>query len=45
MLLLAEPSGEMKTVVARNKERSTIPAEELQVSKSVVKRGPPRGAN
>ncbi|HWF37963.1 MAG TPA: SpoIIE family protein phosphatase [Candidatus Acidoferrales bacterium] len=38
VLLLAEPSGEMKTAVARNKERSTIPAEDLQVSKSVVKR-------
>jgi sigma-B regulation protein RsbU (phosphoserine phosphatase) len=38
VLLLVEPSGELKTVVARNKERSTIPAEELQVSKSVVKR-------
>jgi sigma-B regulation protein RsbU (phosphoserine phosphatase) len=38
VLLLSEPSGELKTVVARNKERSTIAAADLQVSKSVVKR-------
>ncbi len=38
VLLLADPSGELQTVVARDKQRTTLPPEELQVSKSVVKR-------
>jgi sigma-B regulation protein RsbU (phosphoserine phosphatase) len=38
VLLLADPSGELQTVVARDNQHSTLPPDDLQVSKSVVKR-------
>jgi phosphoserine phosphatase RsbU/P len=38
VLLLTEPTGGLQTIVARDKQRSTLRPEDLQVSKSVVKR-------
>jgi sigma-B regulation protein RsbU (phosphoserine phosphatase) len=38
VLLLADASGALQTIVARDKQRSTLRPEDLQVSKSVVKR-------
>jgi phosphoserine phosphatase RsbU/P len=38
VLLLADPSGEMQTAVARDAQRTTLRPEQLQVSQSVVKR-------
>ncbi|MGH9685206.1 MAG: SpoIIE family protein phosphatase [Candidatus Acidiferrales bacterium] len=38
VLLLANPSGEMQTAVARDAQRGTLQPEQLQVSQSVVKR-------
>lgn len=38
VVLLRDGAGELKPIVARNKDRSTIPLNELQVSSSVVKR-------
>ena len=38
VLLLTDPSGELQTVVARDNQHSTLPPDDLQVSKSVVKR-------
>jgi phosphoserine phosphatase RsbU/P len=38
VLLLADASGQLQTVVARDKDRATLRSEDLQVSKSVVKR-------
>ena len=38
VLLLATPSGELQTIVARDAQRTTLRPEDLQVSKSVVKR-------
>ncbi|MGC1910518.1 MAG: SpoIIE family protein phosphatase [Candidatus Acidiferrales bacterium] len=38
VLLLAQPSGELTTVVARDSQRSTLRPDQVQVSQSVVKR-------
>ena len=38
VLLLTGPSGELQTLVARNAQKSTLRPEDLQVSRSVVKR-------
>jgi phosphoserine phosphatase RsbU/P len=38
VLLLANPAGELQTVVARDAQRTTLRPEQLQVSQSVVKR-------
>lgn len=38
VLLLANPAGELQTVVARDAQRNTLRPEQLQVSQSVVKR-------
>ncbi len=38
VLLLADAAGALQTIVARDKQRSTLRPEDLQVSKSVVKR-------
>lgn len=38
VLLLAGPSGELQTIVARDQQRTTLRPNDLQVSKSVVKR-------
>lgn len=38
VLLLADASGSLQTIVSRDRQRATIPPEQLQVSKSVVKR-------
>src|ERR1700690_1734322 len=38
VLLLTDPSGELQTLVARNAQKTTLRPEDLQVSKSVVKR-------
>ena len=38
VVLLRDGAGELKPIVARNKDRSTIPLDDLQVSSSVVKR-------
>lgn len=38
VLLMAGPSGELQTLVARNAQKTTLRPEDLQVSKSVVKR-------
>jgi serine phosphatase RsbU (regulator of sigma subunit) len=38
VLLLTNPSGELQTVVARNAQKATLRPEDLQVSRSVVKR-------
>ncbi|HTU32900.1 MAG TPA: SpoIIE family protein phosphatase [Candidatus Acidoferrum sp.] len=38
VLLLANPAGELQTAVARDAQRNTLRADQLQVSQSVVKR-------
>ncbi|HEV2205905.1 MAG TPA: SpoIIE family protein phosphatase [Candidatus Acidoferrales bacterium] len=38
VLLLANPAGELQTVVARDAQRNTLQADQLQVSQSVLKR-------
>jgi serine phosphatase RsbU (regulator of sigma subunit) len=38
VLLLANPSGELETVVARNAQRGTLRPEEVQVTQGIVKR-------
>jgi phosphoserine phosphatase RsbU/P len=38
VLLLANPAGELETIVARNAQRGTLRPEDVQVSKGVVKR-------
>ena len=38
VLLLADPSGDLQTMVARDAQHGTLRPEELQVSRSVVKR-------
>jgi serine phosphatase RsbU (regulator of sigma subunit) len=38
VLLMAGPSGELQTLVARDAQKTTLRPEDLQVSKSVVKR-------
>jgi sigma-B regulation protein RsbU (phosphoserine phosphatase) len=38
VLLLAEPGGELETIVARNALRGTLRPEEVQISKGVLKR-------
>ncbi len=38
VLLLTNPSGELQTIVARNAQKATLRPEDLQVSRSVVKR-------
>jgi len=38
VLLVANPAGELETVVARNAQRGTLRPEEMQVSQGVVKR-------
>jgi phosphoserine phosphatase RsbU/P len=38
VLLLAEPGGELETIVARNAQRGTLRPEEVQISKGVLKR-------
>jgi phosphoserine phosphatase RsbU/P len=38
VLLLANPAGELQTVVARDSQRNTLRPDQLQVSQSVVKR-------
>jgi sigma-B regulation protein RsbU (phosphoserine phosphatase) len=38
VLLLADPSGDLQTIVARDAQRETLPLDELQVSRSVVRR-------
>ena len=38
VLLLANPSGELETIVARNAQRGTLRPEEVQVTQGIVKR-------
>ncbi len=38
VLLLSNPSGELETIVARNAQRGTFRPEEVQISKSVLRR-------